>query len=214
MIKVKLHGILDVIDVPIEVSALSAKEAANAVMAHLRRTNPELFKETLFFQIAGYESEEDLTHPLPSGTELNMMPAFNAGKKAGIFMVIVGAALVVGGMFLGVPPNVSMALISAGIGMVLGGVIQLLTPIPKIDTVPEVTNPEASKYLSGAGNTSKVGTRIPMAWGTFPIYGHFLSVNIQSRDIASGAYTGGTPTYPYDPNYRYGYPIGNSINAF
>lgn len=213
MVKVHLHGILDVVGKPIELSVSSAREATVAVMSHLRRTNPALFKDTLFFQILGYDSPEDLDKPLQV-EELHFMPAFNAGKKAGIFQILVGAVLVIGGMFLGIPPNVSIALISAGIGMVLGGVLQLLTPVPRLDTTPEETNPEASKYLSGAGNTTKIGTRIPMAWGTFPIYGHFLSVNIQSRDIATGAYSGGTYVNPYEPNYRYGYPIGNSIRAF
>jgi len=213
VIKVHLHGMLDVFGKPLELSVSTAREASTAVMSHLRRTNPELFKETLFFQILGFDQPDDLDHPITTD-ELHFMPAFIAGKKVGIFQIIVGAVLVVGGMFLGIPPQLSMALISAGIGMIAGGIIQLLTPVPRIDTQPEVTNPEASKYISGTGNTTKIGTRIPLAWGTFPIYGHFLSINIQSRDISTGAYSGGTPAYPYNPNYRYGYPIGNSINAF
>lgn len=213
MIKISLHGILDVFEKPVELSVSTAREATTAIISHLRRTNPDMFEQTLFFQIRGYDTIESLDVPLQDGDHLHFMPAFNAGKKAGVFQIIVGAVLVIGGMFLGVPPNVSMALISAGLSLAVGGVLQLLTPVPRIDTQPEETNPEASKYISGTGNTTKIGTRIPLAYGTFPIYGHFLSINVQSRDISTGAY-GGTPVTPYGPNYRFGYPIGGSINAF
>lgn len=212
MVKVHLHGILDVLGKPVELSVSTAREATTAIMSHLRRTHSDLFKETLFFQIAGFDNPDALDMPLEVD-ELHFMPAFTAGKKVGIFQIIVGAVLVVGGMFLGIPPQLSMALISAGIGMIAGGIIQLLTPVPKLDTTPEQTNPEASKYISGTGNTTKIGTRIPLTWGTFPVYGHFLSINIQSRDIASGPYSG-TSVPTYSPNYRYGYAAGNSINAF
>ena len=212
MAKVHLHGILDVYGKPLELSVATAREASTAIIGHLRRTHEHLFKTTLFFQIKGYDSVESLDIPLEDGAELHFMPAFAAGKKVGIFQIVIGAVLVIGGMFLGIPPTVSMALISAGIGLMIGGVLQLLTPVPRLDTQPEETNPEASKYISGTGNTTKIGTRIPLAYGTFPIYGQLLSVNVQSKDISTGPY-GGSPLSPYDPNYRYGYNTG-SINAF
>ncbi len=215
MIKVHLHGILNVFGKPIELSVGTAREASEAVLAHLRRTNPELFERTLFFQILDIDTLDALEAPL-TVKELHFMPAFNVGKKAGLFQVVLGAVLVVGAFAIGGPLGssvVAQALLSAGVGLAVGGILQLVTPVPRIDTSPEDTNPEASKYISGTGNTTKVGTRIPLAWGTFPIFGHFLSINIQSRDIASGAYEG-TPAFPYTNNYRFGYPVGASINVF
>lgn len=214
MVKIKLHGILDVLDKPMVISAATVREASEAVIAHLRRVKPELFTKRLFFQIHGHNNPEDLDKPLEV-KELHFMPAFSAGKKAGIFQVIIGAVLIVAGV-LTLGSAWGIPLILTGAGMALGGVVQLLTPVPRIDTVPEPTNPEASKYLAGTGNTTKSGTRIPLTWGTFPVYGQFLSINVQSRDVSTSTYSGGTPVDPYDPDYRYGYGVGTggSIYAY
>lgn len=213
MVKISLYGRLDVYGKDIEVSANTAREAMSAVIAHMRRTNPELFEETLFFQIRGYNCADALDVPLEVDEHLHLMPAFVAGKKAGFFQLVVGAVLVVGGAFLGIPPNISTALITAGLSLAVGGVIQFLAPAPKLDTQPEDTNPEASKYISGTANTTKIGTRIPLVYGTFPVYGQFLSINVQSKDVATGPYSG-TPTVPTDPNFNLGYSAGTSVNAF
>lgn len=216
MAKVHLHGIFDVYGKPLQLSVSSAQEAAIAIVAHLQRTHPEVFKDKVFFQIKGYDNLDSLTTELPSEAELHFMPAFNAGKKAGVFQVVLGAVLIGGAiLFSGGIAGlgaVGKAFASAGLGLAIGGVLQLVTPVPRLDTQPEETNPEASKYISGTGNTTKIGTRIPLAYGTFPIYGQLLSVNVQSKDISTGPY-GGSPLSPYDPNYRYGYNTG-SINAF
>lgn len=212
MIKVHLHGILDVYPQEIELSVSTAQEAAEAVMQHLNRTHPELFKDKLYFQILGFDNPESLKLPLEV-KELHFMPAFNAGK-GGFFQVVFGAVLVVGGVLLApFSGGISTALIGVGLGIAAGGILQVLSPFPQIDTSPEDTNPEASKYLSGTGNTTKIGTKIALAWGTFPIYGQLLSVNIQSKDVAVGTYTG-TSVDVYDEDYRYGYASGSSVNVF
>jgi len=206
-VKVHLHGRFDVVGEPLVVSANTAREAATAVIGHLRRVHPELFKERMFFEILDFDSVASLDEELEVD-ELHFLPAFVAGKKGGIFQIIIGAVLITASFIPGL-----QFLAPVGISMVLGGTLQLLTPVPVIDTAPEVTNPEASKYLSGTGNTTKIGTRIPLAYGTFPVYGQFLSINVQSKDISSGPYTG-TVVYPYEGDYRYGWSSGNSINVY
>lgn len=213
MVKISLYGKLDVYGEDLEVSADTPREAMSAVIAHLKRTNPELFKTTLFFQIKDYNCPDALDVPLEVGAHLHLMPAFVVGKKTGIFQIVIGAVLVIGGLYLGLPTAFATGLKLMGVSLAIGGTLQLLAPVPQIDTQPEDTNPEASKYISGTGNTTKIGTRIPQAYGTFPVYGHFLSINVDTKDISTGPY-GGNPVLPTDPDYTTGYGVGDSIHAF
>lgn len=187
MAKIILHGILDVFGEPLDISANTANDALIAIITHLKRTNQELFKDQLFLQVKGYDTLEALKAPLESDAQLHIMPAFNAGKKGGLFLVLFGAVLFLTGHFqligfLG--EKVSGYLAAAGVGLFLGGLVQIISPTPQLDTQPEETNPEASKYISGIRNTTKIGTRITLAYGTFPIPGHFLSINVQSTDVS------------------------------
>jgi predicted phage tail protein len=69
-----------------------------------------------------------------------------------------------------------------GSSLLLGGVLQLLSPAPMRDT--PAGDPEASRYLGPPANTVAIGTRIPIGYGTFKLAGHFLSFDIRATDVA------------------------------
>ena len=52
------------------------------------------------------------------------------------------------------------------------------------DTLPENQDPEASKYLGADQNTVKIGTRIPLLYGKHQAFGHYLSFNVDAKDIS------------------------------
>ena len=63
--------------------------------------------------------------------------------------------------------------------MIVGGLIQLLTPVPEIDTGEDG---DGSKFLGSTKNTVKIGTRIPVLYGTRKWGGHYLSFDIDATN--------------------------------
>jgi predicted phage tail protein len=124
---------------------------------------------------------------LPVSKVLNIYPSFSPSKQSGWINIGIGSALIVGGLLMsgatfGAATPLSSGMIAAGIGMLTGGLIQLLYPTPKINNTLQ-TDPEASKYLGAPKNTVATGTRIPIGYGKFRVFGHFISFNISAKDI-------------------------------
>lgn len=60
--------------------------------------------------------------------EIKIVPVIIGSKKAGMFQTILGAVLVVAGALLWATP-MGAPLVASGAGMVLGGVVQMLSPM-------------------------------------------------------------------------------------
>ena len=95
-----------------------------------------------------------------------------AGGKNGVVQFVVGAVLVVAGiivtgMSFGTAAPVGGAMISVGIGMMVGGVIQMLTPQPKLDSDQDGggRGRKASSYFDSPGNTTRQGNPVPLCYG-------------------------------------------------
>lgn len=75
-------------------------------------------------------------------------------------------------------PSLASSMLLTGAMMVLGGIVQMLTPVPETDST------EGSLYLGAGVNTVRIGTRIPILYGTRKIGGHYLSFDVDAKDIA------------------------------
>jgi hypothetical protein len=73
--------------------------------------------------------------------------------------------------------------------MMIGGLVQMLMPQPKLDS--EAEDGPKSHYLSQVQNTVAIGTPIPVLYGEHRIGGHILSMNINSTSLG-GAGTSST----------------------
>ncbi len=80
-------------------------------------------------------TEDELSHPA-GNEDIRIAPITLGSKNGGVFQIILGAVLIVAGvivtgMSFGAAAPVGAALIGMGVSMVIGGVVQLLTPMPK-----------------------------------------------------------------------------------
>jgi predicted phage tail protein len=134
-------------------------------------------------RVLGYEHPIALASPLPPGAELHVVPDFS-GEGPVAFIGLGVAMLAAGGAAyaLGVGTMVVSLLVSTGLSLVLGGITQLLTPAPRADApqAQATENPEESKYLGPAQNTTRAGTRIPIGYGRCRVFGHYLSFDVQA----------------------------------
>lgn len=119
------------------------------------------------------------------GDELHLVPMVCGGKNF-FTTILIAAALVAASFIPGLNTYVAAALFSAGIGVALMGISQLLQPTPKAD---KTHAPSGS--FGPPKNTVKIGTRVALCYGKrVAIGGQILSYNVDSKDRMVGSYPG------------------------
>jgi predicted phage tail protein len=178
MYRVHLHGPFKAFyDGVIEIAADTAWEAIEAVTRQLPGFQPDLNGRKAI-QVPGYDTVEKLKTP-GGPWDLHIMPALSFGKNGGLIQTLIGVTLIVAGFIIH-DPFLSPILVSVGLGMVIGGVMQMFTPQPKLTT----DNAQAvrSKYLPSTQNTVRIGTTIPLLYGRARCGGQILSLEIIAKN--------------------------------
>lgn len=131
---------------------------------------------------------------LPTTSEINVRPFFEGaggGGGGGFIKIVIGAVLIATGLDVAAgalagstAAVLGTAMTGVGIAMVAGGLLELLSPSPKLNLDFNMTSDsERSRYLGAPKNTTKIGTPITIGWGTFKVYGHYLSYNIDAARV-------------------------------
>ncbi|MBS3890226.1 tail assembly protein [Serratia marcescens] len=113
--------------------------------------------------------------------EIKIVPVIIGSKKAGMFQTILGAVLVVAGALLWATP-MGAPLVASGAGMVLGGVVQMLSPMQGGLARREDPDNKPSYAFGGPVNTIAQGNPIPIGYGKRRIGGAIISAGIYSED--------------------------------
>ena len=119
-----------------------------------------------------------------------------AGGNNGVLQTILGVVLIVVGVFYDWSGTTSMygaAMVGAGIGMVVGGIAQMLAP--KVDTEDQNQDGNrANKGFGGAATTIAQGNPVPILYGQREVGGFIVNAGQFAVDTFSSAdagYTGG-----------------------
>jgi predicted phage tail protein len=127
----------------------------------------------------------------------------SGGKGVSIGQMILGAVMVVIGVLLiiftaptGVGPMFGVGFVMAGVGMMLGGIVGLLTPQPKLNGSNDQADASKMKsdYFDGPENTSKQGVPVPLIYGEVMVGSHPISVAYDVVDKSSESAMSGYPT--------------------
>jgi len=131
------------------------------------------------------KDEEELYNP--SGrNEISIVPVVtgSGGESGGALKVFAGFVLVVVGIALEpVSAGASTFLIYAGVGLMLGGVVQLLTPIPKINAPEERPENKPSYLFSGVVNTTAQGQPIQLLFGRLTVGSAVVSAGVSVEEV-------------------------------
>lgn len=116
--------------------------------------------------------------------DIRIAPVIEGAKKAGLFQVILGVALVAAAAFLpGISIAASNALFYAGVGTALGGAVQLLSPQSTGLTSRQDADNKPSYAFGGAVNTTAMGNPVAVLYGEREIGGAIISAGILAEDI-------------------------------
>lgn len=118
----------------------------------------------------------------PASREIHLIPVvMGAGSATG--KIILGAVLVVAGVAIGFLSGgtaafVSGFLINVGGAMILGGVVQALSPTPKKPDSPASPDNQPSYNFSGPINSAASGSAVPICYGRLLVGSAIISAGI------------------------------------
>lgn len=132
--------------------------------------------------------KDDLQLPA-NGHAIRIAPVIIGSKKAGVFQTILGAVLVVVGVVVGILAGwtgvggfAASGLISSGVGMMLGGVVQMLSPMQGGLASRQDPDNKPSYAFGGAVTTTAQGNPVPILYGQRRIGGALISAGIYAED--------------------------------
>jgi predicted phage tail protein len=118
---------------------------------------------------------------------IRIVPVVIGSKKAGILQTILGAVLVTVGAVMtymsgGTASPLAAGLMTSGLGMMAGGVIQMLSPQPAGLASKQDPDNRASYAFGSVTNTTAQGYPVPLGYGKRRIGGAVLSAGIYVED--------------------------------
>jgi predicted phage tail protein len=142
---------------------------------------------------------EDLS--LSGGAEdIRIAPVIVGAKSGGVLQFIAGAVLVVAGFAINILSDgalsaVGTPMIKMGVAMMIGGVVQMLSPQQQSTAGDSVEN-GASYNFTGAVNTTAQGNPVPLLYGRLIVGSAVISAGILAQEQA---YVGAPLTGPRIP---------------
>lgn len=128
-------------------------------------------------------SQDDLGFPVTDEI-IRIVPVIIGSKKAGVLQTILGAVLVVIGAVLNFTPLAAASpfFYQVGGAMIIGGVIQMLSPQPAGLASKQDADNKASYAFGSVTNTAAQGYPIPLGYGKRRIGGAIISAGIYVED--------------------------------
>lgn len=130
---------------------------------------------------------QDFTE-LGGDSDIRIAPVMEGSKKAGIFQTILGAVMVVAGIVMtvisgGTASPLAASLMVSGVGMMAGGIYQMLSPQPKGLQGRDDPDNKPSYAFGGAVNTLAMGNPVALLYGEREIGGAIISAGIVAEDV-------------------------------
>ena len=140
---------------------------------------------------------DELHLPIGQQETISIIPVMaGAGTTgriiAGVLLVAVAIAFpLIGATAAQIAAGMTISAVSAniallGVGLIIGGVAQLLTPTPKVPQgADKQDDPRKSYSFSGIQNTSRQGTPVPIVYGETLVGSVVISAGIDTVQVAA-----------------------------
>lgn len=180
-------------------SVATAAEAVRALVANF----PSIEKYLVETKGVGYRVKlhdaplrdiAELHHP--AGKTITITPVITGAGGNGLGQLLLGAALIAAAFIMPVgafgfgaavlfgSTTVASLTFSIGVSMALGGIAQMISPMPKMGDPVERPENQPSYAFGGAVNTTAQGQPVPIGYGRMIIGGAVISAGITTEEIA------------------------------
>jgi predicted phage tail protein len=200
--KIKLYGKLAkfIGHRVLEADVASAAEAVRFLLANWPELEAHMSDQHYRVSIGTYDLTIDELHDPAGAAPISFVPVVAGAGAVGrilagvaiiAFAIVTAGAGLVAGLGLGFGTSTAISIGLAGASLVLGGVAQLLTPVPKIpqgvsnsgkDTDDD---PRKSYSFSGIQNTSRQGVPVPIVYGETVVGAVTISAGIDTVQVAA-----------------------------
>lgn len=192
MVEVRLHGALAArfgrqwhFDIHSPAEAVRALQCARP---DFNDVVEELSEKGMDFRVRSKNhdyGERELVMRLGSVKRIDIIPIVR-GSSAGV-RVVVGAVLVAVGYYAagtGWGSAISPYLISAGMSLILGGIVEMLTPVQRKEEYDK--NVVRSWTMDGPTNTADQGSPVPVIYGEVLAGGVTINAGLLAAQLAPG----------------------------
>ena len=178
----------------------NAAEAVRFLLANFPQLERHMTDQHYRVSVGSYDLATDELHDPAGQQQIKIVPVLAGAGAAG--RIIAGVALIAltiatggfGGAAIGLFGTGTLALgtvgMAIGASLVLGGVAQLLTPVPQMPTGANTEqDPRKSYSFSGIQQTSRQGVPVPIVYGETLVGSVVISAGIdtvQVTDTTSG----------------------------
>jgi hypothetical protein len=156
----------------LEADVATAAEAVRMLVANFPGLEQHMAEQHYRVTVGTYDLDETEIHDPAGQQEIKIVPVIAGAGAVG--RIIAGIALIAasfipglqGVAILGSKLLVTTALVTVGASLLLGGVAQLLTPVPKVQQGDGSDNdPRKTFNFSGIQQTSRQGVPVPCVYG-------------------------------------------------
>jgi len=199
--KIKLYGELAKFlgEKTFEAEVHTAAQAIRFLVVNFPQLEKHMADRYYKVAIDNWELEEKELH-YPNGQEdIKIIPVVGGEGGRGLGKILLGAALI-GGAFLFTPLTagsffspivapgsfaaampITKAALALGGSLILSGVSDMLTPVPKI--TEQEQDPRLSFNFSGIQNTSRAGVAVPVIYGEVLTGSVVISAGIETAQV-------------------------------
>lgn len=185
MVNVRFYGSLKQFGTEFRLDCKTPAEVVQALTSQIPKLR-QFIQQGLFTVRVGREYldnrylEQGLNQHLKDDSTVHFTPVLKGSKKAGLFQTIVGAVMVVVGVFTSWAGGA--ALIAGGIGLIAGGVAQMLTKMPSMSTGKDAERKQSTSF-SNLSNMAAQGRPMPLAYGRIRVGSLIISQGVETMDI-------------------------------
>ena len=185
MVTVRFYGDLKQFGTVFKLDISSVPEAIRALVTQIPGLREHIEKGSYKVRVDGKYIGDEGVHSEVNST-LHLTPVVKgAGKSGGLLQVVVGIVMIVAAVFYPPLAPYAAAMISAGTGLVLGGVAQLLTKMPKAEGFKDSDDLKSSSF-SNLANMTAQGAPVPLIYGKMMVGSKVLSQGVRSVYSGSG----------------------------
>lgn len=161
----------------------SAAEAVRFLLANFPQLERHMADQHYRVSVGDYDLTLEELHDPAGQQQIKIVPVLAGAGAVG--RIIAGVALLaVGFLVPGIGALGVQLLVGVGASLVLGGVAQLLTPVPKMPTgVNTEQDPRKSYSFSGIQQTSRQGVPVPIVYGETLVGSVVISAGIDTVQV-------------------------------
>jgi predicted phage tail protein len=182
--KIKLYGKLAkfIGHRVLEADVATAAEAVRFLLANWPEVEQHMRDQHYRVSVGSYDLDADELHHPVGAAPISIIPVvIGAG---GVERVLAGLALIALAVFVPFGATLAPIVLGLGVSLALGGVAQLLSPVPTSSLGKDGDNdPRKSYSFSGVQNTSRQGVPVPIVYGETLVGSVVISAGIDTVQV-------------------------------